>query len=68
MYVWKNEKIGIRKQHEASKTLGVTSQYLSRICGKKCTIRKLLAYCITKYIDSEAEICDYFDIVQKEVK
>ena len=60
MYIWKYKNLCIRKQKEASKIIGVTPQWLSNICGQKVKIRKLLAYCITKYIDSNAEIEDYF--------
>lgn len=65
MYKWKYENLTLRKQKEASKIIGVTPQWLCNICGRKVTIRKLLAYCITKYISSEAEIEDFFDYVKK---
>ena len=63
MYLWKHKNLCLRKQQEAGKAIGVTSQYLSYICSRKITIKKTLAYCITKYIDSEAEIEDYFERV-----
>jgi len=65
MYIWKYENLTLRKQKEASKIIGVTPQWLCNICGRKVMIRKLLAYCITKYISSEAEIEDFFDYVKK---
>lgn len=65
MYRWKYKNLTIRKQIEASNEVGVTPQWLCRICGRKVAIRKLLAYCITKYIDSEAEIEDFFELVKK---
>lgn len=61
MYMWKFKNLCIRKQREASKVIGVTPQYLSNICGRRMTINKRLAYFITKYIDSEAEIEDFFE-------
>lgn len=64
MYLWKYDTLCVRKQKEAGAVIGITPQYLSRICAKKTVIRKLLAYCITKYIDSEAEIEDYFERVK----
>lgn len=64
MYQWKYKNLCIRKQREAGDVIGVTPQYLSRICSKKAIIKKLLAYCIVKYIDSEAEIEDYFERVK----
>ena len=65
MYLWKYEKLSIGKQKEASKIIGVTPQYLCKICAGKKAIRKLLAYCIVKYIDSNAEIEDFFVLVEK---
>ena len=63
MYIWKNKKLSIRNQKEASKNIGVSSPYLSTICGRKVAISKALAYCIVKYIDINAEIEDYFEII-----
>lgn len=65
MYIWKYENLCIRKQKEASKIIGVSPQYLSTVCAKKIKVRKLLAYCIVKYINPEAEILDYFEYVEK---
>ena len=66
MYMWKYDNLTLRKQKEASKIIGVTPQWLCRICAKKVLVRKLLAYCISKYIDSEAEIDDFFILVKGE--
>ena len=60
MYIWKYKNLTLRKQGEASKVIGVTPQWLCRIFGRKEKVRKLMAYVITKYIDSEAEIEDFF--------
>jgi hypothetical protein len=35
MYQWKYDALCIRKQKKASEIIGVTPQYLSKICGKK---------------------------------
>lgn len=64
MYIWKYKHLCLRKQKEASKAIGVTPQWLCRICGRKELIKKTLAYCITKYIDNNAEIEDYFERVE----
>ncbi len=65
MYVWKYKNLTLRKQkEEASEAIGVTPQWLSRICGRKEKIRKVLAYVITKYIDENAEIEDFFERVE----
>ena len=60
MYMWKYKNLTLRKQKEAGKIIGVTPQWLCSVCGRKVTVRKLLAYCIVKYIDENAEIEDYF--------
>ena len=59
MYILKNEmKIG--NETKASKIIGIDIATLSRILHKKQKCSKILAYCITKYIDRNAEITDYF--------
>lgn len=64
MYQFRKEfEIKINKT-EASKIIGITREHLTNIlnCKKLCT--KVVAYCITKYLDSKAEIEDYF--IRKE--
>ena len=63
MYLWKFKTLCVRNQKEASKVLGITPQWLSTVCARKVKVRKLMAYSITKYIDSNAEIEDYFERV-----
>ena len=59
MYILKNEmKLG--NETKASKIIGIDIATLSRILHKKQKCSKILAYCITKYIDQNAEITDYF--------
>lgn len=59
MYILKNEmKIG--NETKASKIIGIDISTLSRILHKKQKCSKILAYCITKYIDQNAEINNYF--------
>lgn len=50
----------IYKKNEVAKYLGVSEVTLSKtINGKPCS--KLVAYCITKFLNSEAKIEDYFE-------
>lgn len=59
MYILKNEmKIG--NETKASKVIGIDIATLSRILHRKQKCSKILAYCITKYINQNAEINDYF--------
>lgn len=48
----------------ASETIGVSREYLTQVINGKELCSKLLAYCITKYLDENAEILDYF--IRKE--
>lgn len=54
------EDIKIKNVGEASKEIGINISTLSRILHKKQTCSKIMAYCITKYLDQNAEISDYF--------
>lgn len=47
-------------QTEACKTIGLSNTSMSQILKGKVACRKVVAYCITKYIDENAEIEDYF--------
>lgn len=64
MYIFKdgvNVKIN---QTEAGKIIGLTQPTLSNIINRKVACRKVVAYCITKYINQDAEIEDYFERVK----
>lgn len=44
--------------------IGITVQTLSRITTGKQDCSKLVAYCITKFLNQDAEIEDYFERVR----
>jgi len=48
----------------ASKVIGITQPTLSNILNRKVRTTKMTAYCITKYLDENAEIEDYFERVK----
>lgn len=50
-------------QTKAGEVIGLTQPTLSNILNRKVACRKVTAYCITKYIDENANIEDYFDRV-----
>ena len=54
------EDIKIKNVGKASNEIGINISTLSRILHKKQNCSKIMAYCITKYIEPEAEISDYF--------
>ena len=64
MYLFKKEfhDLVVRKfkiSYIADDT-GLSRIYVSNILNSKVAVKKLIAYCITKLIDKEAEINDYF--------
>lgn len=61
MYFFKGDPKIILNQVAASKTIGLTQPTLSNILRRKVACRKVVAFCIAKYIDDEAEISDYFE-------
>lgn len=63
MYLFKEIVIKINKS-KASKVIGCDRSYLSQVMNRQRTCSKKVAYCITKYLDSEKEILDYFDYVE----
>jgi plasmid maintenance system antidote protein VapI len=63
MYKFK-EGLNIKfNQKKASEIIGLTEASLSNILNRKVACRKVTAYCITKYINENAEIENYFDKV-----
>lgn len=64
LYLAKAEKfkeIKNIKQIDIAREVGIAEATLSRIINKKQICSKTTAYCITKVINSEAEIEDYFE-------
>ena len=64
MYIFKNDKRTTIRQVEASKVIGVTQSTLSKILSGKYPCSKLMAYAITKFLNADSEIEEYF--VRKE--
>lgn len=66
MYKFKKDKyeevINKYKIKGMAEKIGITATYLSLILNNKTECKKTVAYCISKAIDSEAEIEDYFII------
>ena len=55
-----NKPIKFENVGKAAKEIGVDISTLSRVIHRKQKCSKVLAYCITKYIEQNAEINDYF--------
>ena len=60
MYRFRNDiEVRVNKS-KASEEIGIDRSYMSMILNKRRNCSKLVAYCITKYLDQDAEIKDYF--------
>ena len=51
-------------QRKVAEKIGITEQTLSKILNRKMACSKMIAYCIVKINNSEAEIEDYFERVE----
>ena len=61
MYVFKENTNVKINQTIACEVIGLAQPTLSNILNRKVACRKVVAYCIAKYIDENAEIEDYFE-------
>lgn len=50
----------------ASKEIGVSREYLTDVLNGKKDCSKILAFCITKYINPNAEINDIFYTIRED--
>ena len=60
MYLFRKDVDYKINQTIASEVIGITQPTLSNILNGKVACRKVVAYCITKYLDENANIEDYF--------
>lgn len=60
MYRFRSDVTYKINQTIAGEVIGLAQPTLSNILNRKVTCRKVVAYCITKYLDENAEIEDYF--------
>ena len=64
MYKIKKEIVLKLNKTKASEEIGITRPHLTNVLNGKKYCSKILAYCITKYLNKEAEIADYFERVK----
>lgn len=65
MYMFRDKSVAITyNKVQMAKVVGLNPDTLRRVINGKQTCSKLVAYCITKFLNSEAEIIDYFDRVE----
>lgn len=60
MYLFRTEIPVKINQTVASEIIGITQPTLSNILNGKVSCRKVVAFCIVKYLDENAKIEDYF--------
>ncbi len=64
MYLFRDKNVAITyNKVQMAKVVGLNPDTLRRVINGKQNCSKLVAYCITKFLNSEAEIVDYFDRV-----
>lgn len=64
MYLFRDKNVAITyNKVQMAKVVGLNPDTLRRVINGKQNCSKLVAYCITKFLNSEAEILDYFDRV-----
>ena len=64
MYKLKDNKEVKINQTIASEVIGLSQPTLSNILNRKVACRKVVAFCITKYLDENANIEDYFERIK----
>jgi plasmid maintenance system antidote protein VapI len=65
MYILKEDSDIKINQTIASEVIGLSQPTLSNILNRKVACRKVVAFCIAKYIDDNANIEDYFELVKR---
>ena len=64
MWKFKNKEVAkTYNKVQMAKVVGLNPDTLRRVINGKQICTKLVAYCITKFLNSEAEIEDYFERV-----
>ena len=65
MYTFKDKNVAkMFNKTQMAKVIGLNPDTLRRVINGKQECSKLVAYCITKFLNSEAEIEEYF--IRKE--
>ena len=61
MWTFKDKEVAkTYNKEQMAKVIGLNPDTLRRVINGKQECSKLVAYCITKFLDDEAEIEDYF--------
>lgn len=61
MYKFKNKTLAsMYNKEQMAKIIGLNADTIRRVINGKQQCSKLVAYCITKFLNSDSEIEDYF--------
>lgn len=61
MYFFREDVVNVFNQSAIAREVGVTVETINRIFNRKQKCSKVLAYCIVKTINENAEIENYFE-------
>lgn len=62
-----DKRIKFENQAKTAKLIGVSAETLCRVLSGKRGCSKMLAFCITKTYDRDAEILDYFEYEREKI-
>lgn len=66
MWKFKDKEVAkMYNKEQMSKIVGLAPNTLRMVINGKQLCSKLVAYCITKFLNSEAEIEEYFEYVER---
>jgi len=66
--MWKFKDKDLAKNYnktQVAKIIGLNADTLRRVINGKQVCSKLVAYCITKFLNSDATIEDYFELIKE---
>jgi plasmid maintenance system antidote protein VapI len=64
MYLFKEDVINVFNQRAIAREIGLAPETVNRIFNRKQKCSKMIAYCICKVINPNAEIIDYFERIK----
>lgn len=64
MYLFRNDIVDVFNQSAIAREIGVSIETINRIFNRKQKCSKKLALCISKTINNNAKIEDYFERVE----
>lgn len=65
MYLFRNDVVNVFNQSAIAREVGLSVETVNRIFNRKQRCSKTTAYCICKIININAELNDYFELVNK---